>query len=344
MPRPPLLLLAAATTTLAIALYLGVLGSGDEPVAEAVVHELPITRERATLRARYCGNGDLGGDLAGDRPVRRVVVVVHGDERNACEYASWSIGAAQAAGALDETLVVAPHFPSDDDDEARREETLYWTSGGWKAGSLSRTEPYDRPWQLSSFAVVDEIIERVQQNIPSLEEVVVAGHSAGGQLVQRYAAATRVSGPVRFVVANPSSYLYLDDRRWQDGELRDLDGDELEACPGYDDYKYGLDERFHYFGGASRSDIRGRYGVRRIDYLLGADDTDQEGGNIDESCEATWQGRHRLERGRLFVAALGELYGEDVYERHRLSIVPGVGHDAEDMLRSQEGRDALFGG
>lgn len=335
----PLLLLTAAATILGIGLYLNALPSGHEPAAEPVVHELPITREEATLRVRYCGNGDLAADPA----TRRLVVVIHGDARNACEYASWTIAAAHAAGALDETLVVAPHFLSDSDDEARREDTLYWTSGGWKTGSLSRMEPYDRPWQLSSFAVVDEIIEQAQQNVPSLEEVVVAGHSAGGQLVQRYAAATRISGPVRFVVANPSSYLYLDDRRWQDSELRDLDGDELEACPTYDEYKYGLNERFGYFGELSRSDIRGRYGVRRVDYLLGADDTDQEGGNIDESCEAAWQGRHRLERGLFFVAALGELYGDEVYDRHRLTIVPDVGHDAEDMLLNPEGQDALFG-
>jgi hypothetical protein len=51
-----------------------------------------------------------------------------------------------------------------------------------------------------------------------LAQVVVAGFSAGAQLVQRYAWATAYGTPsssprVKFVVSDPSTYLYFDDRR-----------------------------------------------------------------------------------------------------------------------------------
>ena len=65
---------------------------------------------------------------------------------------------------------------------------------------------------------------------PALKEIVVAGHSAGGQYVQ-----PTLSALVRYLVANPSSYLYLEP--W-----RPVNGNPAELCPGFNKYKYGLDE------------------------------------------------------------------------------------------------------
>ena len=53
-----------------------------------------------------------------------------------------------------------------------------------------------------------------------MKTVIVAGHSGGRQLVQRYAVAGRGDGAlvkagihVRYVVANPSSYVYFSPER-----------------------------------------------------------------------------------------------------------------------------------
>ena len=68
---------------------------------------------------------------------------------------------------------------------------------------------------------------------PGMEHIVIVGHSAGGQTVQRYAltaphaapAAAPKGGaavappPVRYVVANPSSFGYLNASRWTDTAL-----------------------------------------------------------------------------------------------------------------------------
>ena len=81
-------------------------------------------------------------------------------------------------------------------------------SEGWKQGDGSKTSP-----PVSSFAALDRLIAGIVRShrFPGLRHIVVAGHSAGGQFVERYAASTRLSVrvPVRYVVANPSSYLYL---------------------------------------------------------------------------------------------------------------------------------------
>ena len=75
---------------------------------------------------------------------------------------------------------------------------------------------------LSAFDVFDAILQRVADRtlLPALTTVVVAGHSAGGQVVHRYSIIGRGEVALlarglhmRYVVANPSSYLYLSAER-----------------------------------------------------------------------------------------------------------------------------------
>src|SRR5205085_11822237 len=120
---------------------------------------------------------------------------------------------------------VAPQFVTEADVTAHAlgPDMPIWTDSGWKQGDQSRTTtqlPADTA--VSSFTVVDELVTALadRTRFPNLAEIVVAGHSAGGQLVHRYLAASskedslRPSGiGVRYVVASPSSYLYFDTRR-----------------------------------------------------------------------------------------------------------------------------------
>lgn len=112
--------------------------------------------------------------------------------------------------------MIAPHFLNQADLEAvfSSPNTLRWPGNGWSAG-----EPATGPEQISSFAAMDAILERLadRRRFPHLPHVVVAGHSGGGQLVQRYAIAGRIEPAllregidVRYVVMNPSSYAYFD--------------------------------------------------------------------------------------------------------------------------------------
>ena len=47
-----------------------------------------------------------------------------------------------------------------------------------------------------------------------------------------------------YLVANPSTYLYFSDDRWIPGtgyEFEPPTPEQIGECPGYNDYKYGLD-------------------------------------------------------------------------------------------------------
>jgi pimeloyl-ACP methyl ester carboxylesterase len=279
----------------------------------------------AHLALPYCTNRPL---RTRDTGVRRLVIVVHGTQRNASDYERFMLAAARAAHVRD-ALVVAPRFSG-------------WSSEGWKQGDGSRSSP-----SVSSFAALDRPVAGIVRShrFPGLRQVVVAGHSAGGQFVERYAASTRLSlrVPVRYVVANPSSYLYLTPERPVRGSTHRFAVPRARGCRGYDDYKYGLRALNPYLAAVGAARVKAQFATRRVTYLLGGRDTDPHDSSLDTSCAGELQGAFRLQRGEAFFNYLGHVYGPRVYATQAERIVPGVAHDAAAMFRSPVGRRVLFG-
>src|SRR3954447_24917928 len=151
---------------------------------------------------------------ARDERIRRALIMVHGTNRNADHYFATAVAAAFLAGALDDTVVIAPHLIACDDKPEANE--VVWSCGGdsWRSGGASTSRP-----DLSSFDFADQILRKLaNKNVfPNMRAVVVAGHSAGGQFVARYQMSNRVHDtlgvPVSYVVANPSSYAWPDATR-----------------------------------------------------------------------------------------------------------------------------------
>jgi hypothetical protein len=274
--------------------------------------------------------------------ITRAVVVLHGRRRNAHGY--WRTArAALARSGLPRTgvLLIVPQFLDDADVLARGlpPPVLHWSAGGWMAGL-----PAHGPRPLSSFDALDAIMARLADRglLPGLRQVVIAGHSAGGQLAQRYAVLGR--GPallqkagigLRFVLANPSSYAYFDVHR-------PVPVDPL-ACPGFDRWKYGLQDLPPYAGrpvpGADA--LAAAYATRRIIYLLGGADTDPQQAALDRRCAASAQGPDRLARGLAYAKAILLAHPD---APQRVVQVPGVAHDGRAMFTSAQGLAALFAG
>lgn len=273
-----------------------------------------------------------------DTAIRRLLVMIHGTNRNHDAYFETAVESARQAGLLHSTLVVAPRFRTSED--APEAGAPYWSSGGWKRGHLSSTEAGSP--RISSYAVLDSLLAGVAgpaELYPNLESIVVAGHSAGGQVVHRFAAASALSGvragvAVRFVVANPSTYLYLGPERWDGASFSIPD---VSACPDYQRWHYGLDELNSYMRERDESAVRARMRGRDIRVLLGTADT--LGASLDMTCGAMLQGVNRLDRGRHLVAYMDYAIPE---HRHRLTEVPGVGHSSRGMFTSDAGLDATF--
>jgi hypothetical protein len=270
----------------------------------------------------YCASG------APSASVRRLLVAVHGTNRNATDYFDYAVESVRGASARD-VLVVAPQFLMAGDGAAG---VVTWTNDGWKSGDQSTGGG-----SVSSFAAADALIRRYAAALPALREVVVAGHSAGAQFAVRYAAVTRVDGtlgtPLHYVVANPSSYPYLSSERPV----------ALSGCAGYDTWKYGLNGLNPYAAAVGAAGIRAQFGGRHVTYLLGSEDTDPNDSSLDVSCEGRMQGPHRYARGMAYFDHLQRVYGAGVRATQGVVTVAGVAHDGRKMLTSSEGRSVLFG-
>ncbi|MBA3527760.1 MAG: alpha/beta hydrolase [Propionibacteriaceae bacterium] len=282
-----------------------------------------------------------------------MIIVIHGSSRNAPDHYRYIARAANLVGATD-TLIVAPQFMTLDDvvKAGLSDDALYWSDGGWKEGDPSESAPLTRAGSISSFAVIDQFIAQVSDRsvFPNLADIVVVGHSAGGQFVHRYAAETRIEQTLasagnryRYVVANPSSYLYFDDTRYQADAFAPLTVAQRQACSQVNNYKYGLERLNGYGDAVGAAAIRAQYESRNVVFLLGADDTNPTDSSLDTSCGAQWQGPQRLARGTTFFAYLGHHFGSSIYQDQVARVVPNIGHDARDMYASADGTWALFG-
>src|SRR5205814_6076220 len=127
---------------------------------------------------------------------------------------------------------------------------------------------------------------------------------AGGQFVTRYEMANQIHGkvgiPITYVVANPSSYAYLDSER-PDAEEKTLrQFGDARNCTTYDNWPYGLKRRTGYASRLGDDDLKKQFASRSVTYLLGQLDTLPLAG-FDSSCPAMAQGPSRLARGQAFA-------------------------------------------
>jgi pimeloyl-ACP methyl ester carboxylesterase len=209
------------------------------------------------------------------------------------------------------------------------------------------------PAKANSFDAMDRILELLsdKSRFPNLKSIVLVGHSGGGQFMQRYAAANQMEAklrvPVRYVVANPSSYLYLNDARLRtdanctpDGKCTGPFGPYWDRinCTGYNRYRYGLDSPVGYVASVGANTIRRQYPSRNVTYLIG--DLDQlQDSDLDKSCAAQAQGFNRRERGINFWNYMRSQYQAT---GHKLVLVPRCGHNAACMFASSTGSKVLF--
>jgi pimeloyl-ACP methyl ester carboxylesterase len=277
--------------------------------------------------------------------ITRALIMVHGAGRNADHYFETSMAAGFLAGALDNTVIIAPHFIAGNDKPAPNE--VVWPERGenWRSGGASPTNP-----TLTSFGFLDTLVLRLadKKTFPNLRRIVIAGHSAGGQVATRYEMANRVHGTpgvsISYVVANPSTYAWPAATR----PLPTGDADPTDAykeslgknqdsvhtnftfgafdttkAPNYDRWPAGLEDRkTGYTAGMSDDQLKKQLAERPTTYLLGQVDVLPLGG-FDSSPSAMAQGPTRRARGEAFFKYITQTLGA----KQTAIIVPECGHN-----------------
>lgn len=265
-----------------------------------------------------------------------VLIVLHGHPRDVGNTLNAALDAASGNPAARNIPVIAPLFQV----SAAQSEHCHspglpaalpgdalWNCHSWLDGGK------DISGKLDAFSAIDQLVAHLRQRWPALQQVTLAGFSAGGQFVQHYIAFAKPPEGVRmrYVIGDPGSWLYFDPRPVRVG------------CPTVNDWKYGLSTVPDWL----KSEVAGareRYRVADISYLEGGDDHGQGRGVyyriLDKSCAANSQGNYRLDRGVNYAR-----YDRDVLRPvrpHPLTVVEGCRHDVRCVFPSPAGKRVLF--
>lgn len=294
--------------------------------------------------------------------VQRALIMIHGTNRNADHYFTTAVTAAFIAGALDDTVVISPRVASQTgnckDTLAPNEVSWSCTGDSWRSGGHASSHP-----ELTSFDFIDQILRKLANRkiFPNMRAIVVAGHSAGGQVVARYQMANKLHEalgvPVSYVVANPSSYAWPDAIRvlpvddavaasakdgWNQTEphtkfsYAPFEG--AASCPGYNTWPFGLDKRSSgYTANISDEQLKKQLVSRPATFLLGQVDTLPLGG-FDSSCGAMAQGPTRRARGEAYVKYVNEKLGA----KHPIMIVDECGHNNRCVFTTDNVLPVIF--
>ena len=286
--------------------------------------------------------------------IRRLVIVLHGNSRTALTRQNDIVQAADTEGKYLETLIISPHFISNQElvDNNLDDYHLYWRDNGWMEGALSSSSgAYPREESFSSFEVVDDIISQIilGNNFPNLRQVVLTGFSGGGQFMNRYASSNRVHElfekdyniDFQYLIASPSSYMYFNEERRVDGSTEQFEKPNVGNCGLYNNYKYGTNMLNQYMKYYHLDTLINRYKRRKISYGVGSRDNNPNSSSMDDSCQAMFQGDHRLERANIFVNYLKHIYG-DLGDNHKLYIAQGVNHNSTTFYNRNNIRPLLF--
>lgn len=320
-----------------------------QAVERACPNIFKVNKAGKLYSLRYASNHAMGEK---NSKIKQLVIYIHGARRNGLDYYEWGEKAVKAANNTYETLFIAPQFTSEKDlqDHNHDASHVFWTNNNWRIGDESvSSKKRMMEDSFSSFALVDSMIARVcdKKLFPKLKKIIIIGHSAGGQFVSRYVGITPMPNVLKkynfsFIVMNPSTYMYLDDRRPVKTEtgLTFIKPD-TSGCPNFNDYPRGMEKLNPYALKVGVEMIKQQFLNRDIRFILGEKDVNVNDSSLDKSCEGNMQGGFRLERGQFFYEYL-QLYSNKK-KIHQIEVVPDVAHDGDKMVNSKAARWHLFG-
>lgn len=305
--------------------------------------------------------------------ITRALIFVHGINRDGDNHFRTALAAAFLADCLNNTVIVAPRFASNSSVPGNQAGDCRDALAGDEANWVCETQRADT-WRfgggevgndkLTSFDFMNEIVRRLarKQVFPNLRNIVVAGHSAGGQFVIRYEMANQVhdsvSIPISYVVSNAAAYPYIDEMRPTSTAMPKtvsaaapgfqpigptvppppfVPFADAKNCVGFDRWPYGLKNKLGYASRLTEDELTKQLVARPTTYLLGEVDI-LPLGIFDTTCPAMAQGPTRLARGLAFSRYANDRNGAS----HKAVVVPFCGHSARCIFTSDVALPLIF--
>ncbi|CAK3756019.1 Hypothetical predicted protein [Lecanosticta acicola] len=326
--------------------------------AEVAFFKIPDTtgvNNNLTL-INYYSHGTSGGRIV-ESNVQRVLITIHGLLRDPWDYMNDTLNALDLATTQDANInrdsvaVIAPYFANGDDkglaypwtdglgaNQGSTTNALVWAGSQWLAG-LNNQYPHSSTGT-SGFYVLDTLINYFNDAtlFPDLKQIVLVGHSAGGQMLQRYAVVgdnlnTRV--PVTYWIGNPDSYAWLS----EDRPLSTAD------CPIFDEYREGYSNFTDvgmvygtYIVGEGREALVNNYNSKQIAYARAMLDH----GDVSHDCRANTTGNDRHERFFFYIQDVPPTCDDSTSWNCDTVDLIQVTHDNGQMFQSPAGQARLF--
>ena len=286
--------------------------------------------------------------------VKRVIIALPGKPRDSWKYANLFYNARNYVytqnkyGGLKEgdVMILAPAVLNLQDQGAGGVEQhwIAYNSSLWQMGGVSHYPNLTH--SVSFYSVLDKMVSKVMNrtDYPLVNQVVIAGHSMGGQAAVRYAVLKRqkkYDANMRFWIGNPGSW------PWLENGTRPNDNPQ-QPCPDQaqkDRWPYGLGNLTSipkYARANLTENVEAyvqRFLTKQVHYALGLLDN----GAGDTHCQAQYQGANHLQRGSNFAALVGKLNNNQWPKSHSLGYVAGVSHQDYPMIAATESLDFLFG-
>ncbi|KAE9988915.1 hypothetical protein EG328_005625 [Venturia inaequalis] len=269
--------------------------------------------------------------------IKRTVIVIHGLLRDPYLYIN---NVMQALGQVndssinkDNVAMIAPYFPNGDDKgvgypwttglsagKGSTSNALVWSGSQWASGADNQYPVYPTNiTTISSYDVLDQLIQYFDNSalFPNMNQIVIAGHSLGGQTVQRYAAV---------------------------GNLLKTRPFDHSTCATYDDWRFGFSNYNNRYGSAlvaqGRAAALARINSRRVTYARGTLDF----GDDSSNCAPNATGTNRGERFFNLIKQFPISCANPKVAGGACSTVDYVklGHDAGGMMSSPAGVARLF--
>lgn len=331
----------------------------DGPITIAS-ERFPINIDGIDTEFPYYSNYPI--DLS-NSDIELLILSIHSSSPIAQVYLESAEIAANMTNKGNKTLIVAPQFfEYEEFEEAIPDNLLYWENTLLRFGSYRAfLGPDKQSVRISTFTVLDMMLEYVVESnlFPNIKTIVVLGHSAGGQMVNRYSASNLLENEfansmgigMKYLVMAPSSYLYLNEDRWKPNTFYQFgipSEDSITDCTEYNDYGYGLynlDYHYHTSNSIDADTIRQQFKNREVLYLVGSEDNDPDDvpyTGLSKTCESKMQGSERLERMTVYYEYLQHYYGPQITENQKKAIVQGVGHTSRDLMTSEYALDFIF--
>jgi len=281
--------------------------------------------------------------------VERFILAIHSSSYNADTYLNSVIELSEHYGQLqDKYLVLAPSLfkynKTDLKDIVTWDVNPFWGS--------SRASYKGEKITLSAYEIIDHMLNTIVRSgsFPNIKSIVILGYSAGGQMVNRYAAsnkfeyrvAKRLGIKMKYLVMAPSSYVYFNNKRAVTGTTDRFHIPRLEQKK-YNNWGYGLDNLYSYHkkNFITADYMRKNYYNKKILYLVGSKDNKKDS-SMSTTKGAILQGDNRMQRALIYYNYLQDYFSTKITKNQKMAIIEGVGHWGRGLMASKEGLEFIF--